>query len=199
MLTLKKKLNIPGVYKITSPSGRVYVGSSKNIEKRFDSYRKGLAIGQVILNRSFVKYGLDAHVFEVIEECGVDKLFERERYHAEINNSIYEKGGLNLVIPSNGQKPPIYSASLIERLSKIKMGNKNRVGKCHSEESKKVISINRIGKNTGTENQWSKMVLNTESGIFYDTIKDAARAASINVNTFSQRLRTWYKFNYKTV
>lgn len=196
---MKKKLNIPGVYKITSPSGRVYVGSSKNIEKRFDSYRKGLAIGQVILNRSFVKYGLDAHVFEVIEECGVDKLFERERYHAEINNSIYEKGGLNLVIPSNGQKPPIYSASLIERLSKIKMGNKNRVGKCHSEESKKVISINRIGKNTGTENQWSKMVLNTESGIFYDTIKDAARAASINVNTFSQRLRTWYKFNYKTV
>lgn len=199
MLTLRKRLNILGVYKITSPSGRVYVGSSKNIEKRFDSYRKGLAVGQVILNRSFVKYGFDAHVFEVIEECEVDKLFERERYHAEINNSIYDKGGLNLVIPSNGQKPPIYSASLIDRLSKIKIGNKNRVGKCHSDETKKVISLNRIGKNTGAGHQLSKIVLNTESGIFYDTIKDAAKAASINANTFSQRLRTGYKFNYKTV
>ena len=58
-----------GIYKITSPSGRVYIGQSVNIEKRFLSYSKLLRCKtQIKLFRSFLKYGVINHIFETIEE-----------------------------------------------------------------------------------------------------------------------------------
>ena len=29
-----------GIYKITNPKNKIYIGKSKNIEKRFESYKK---------------------------------------------------------------------------------------------------------------------------------------------------------------
>lgn len=61
------KEKICGVYKITSPTGKVYIGQSKNIHKRWNSYKsmsKG-NIRQPKLINSFKKYGVPHHVFEV--------------------------------------------------------------------------------------------------------------------------------------
>jgi hypothetical protein len=57
------------IYKITSPSNRVYIGQSKNIESRKLNYTwtgKQTA-RQPLLNKSLVKYGFIHHKFEVIE------------------------------------------------------------------------------------------------------------------------------------
>jgi group I intron endonuclease len=72
-----------GIYKITNPNGKIYIGQSINIESRkrvysyFDSYKN--SIGPVLTN-SFKKYGFENHIFEVIEECNLDILDERETY-----------------------------------------------------------------------------------------------------------------------
>jgi group I intron endonuclease len=72
-----------GIYKITNPNGKIYIGQSINIESRkrvysyFDSYKN--SIGPVLKN-SFKKYGIENHIFEVIEECNLDILDERETY-----------------------------------------------------------------------------------------------------------------------
>ena len=72
-----------GIYKITNPNGKIYIGQSINIESRkrvysyFNSYKN--SIGPVLTN-SFKKYGFENHVFEVIEECDLNLLDERETY-----------------------------------------------------------------------------------------------------------------------
>lgn len=58
------------IYKITSPSNRVYIGQSKNIESRKLNYTwtgKQTA-RQPLLNKSLVKYGFINHKFEIIEK-----------------------------------------------------------------------------------------------------------------------------------
>lgn len=60
-----------GIYKITSPSSRAYIGQSWNIKRRWHSHRcnshKTMAVGH-----SIKKYGADAHKFEVIHELPGD-------------------------------------------------------------------------------------------------------------------------------
>jgi group I intron endonuclease len=60
-----------GIYKITSPSGKVYIGQSWNISKRFYDYKWGCP-NQTALNRSFKKYGIVNHIFEIVHELPVD-------------------------------------------------------------------------------------------------------------------------------
>ena len=74
-------IKVCGIYKITSPSGKVYIGQSIDIKRRFTSYKTlNKSKRQVKLYNSFVKYGVENHIFETIEECLVDFLNERERF-----------------------------------------------------------------------------------------------------------------------
>jgi group I intron endonuclease len=70
-----------GIYKITSPSNRVYIGQSINIKKRWVGYSFPSSLHfQPKLERSLLKYGWDAHKKEIIEQCSKSKLNERETY-----------------------------------------------------------------------------------------------------------------------
>lgn len=86
-----------GIYKITSPSGKIYIGKSINIQKRFKQYKKSLGKGQPLLNRSFLKYGIDNHVFEIVCICDYEDLNDLERYYQLLFSSI-GKNGLNIVL-----------------------------------------------------------------------------------------------------
>ena len=74
-----------GVYKITNNiTGDFYIGSSKNIEKRWASHRSPAAQKQQPnskLYKAMASYGLDNFTIEVIEET--DNLKEREQYYIE--------------------------------------------------------------------------------------------------------------------
>ena len=54
-----------GIYKITSPSGKVYVGQSVNIERRLKEYKILKCKKQVKLYNSFIKYGFENHKIEI--------------------------------------------------------------------------------------------------------------------------------------
>jgi len=68
-----------GIYKITSPSGKIYIGQSINIEKRWKDY-KYVFRKQTKVYRSLQKYGFDAHKFEIIQLCNLDELNKYENY-----------------------------------------------------------------------------------------------------------------------
>ena len=70
--------NITGIYKITNPKGKIYIGQSTNIYNRWDDYRKNKCKGQVKLFNSLNKYGFDNHIFEILEECSMDQLDKLE-------------------------------------------------------------------------------------------------------------------------
>ena len=83
-----------GIYKISSPSNKVYIGQSTNIENRWKYFYKTLRCkSQPKLYNSFLKYGFKQHKFEVIEECTVEQLNEREIYWGSVYNVLIE--GLN--------------------------------------------------------------------------------------------------------
>ncbi len=74
-----------GIYKILNTiDERIYVGSSKNMEKRFNVHKCELNTKKHknphLLN--FInKYGIDKLSFEVLEYCEKDKLEEKENYY----------------------------------------------------------------------------------------------------------------------
>jgi len=80
-----------GIYKITNPKGKVYIGQSTNIEDRWEKGHKYCVGSGKKLSNSIKKYGWENHVHEILEECSIEKLTERETYWIECYNS-YIKG-----------------------------------------------------------------------------------------------------------
>jgi len=66
---------------ITSPSNRLYVGSTINIRKRCISYRNLHCKTQYKLYNSLNKYGFDNHTFEIILECPVEEMYGNINYN----------------------------------------------------------------------------------------------------------------------
>lgn len=81
-----------GIYKITSPTGKVYIGQSVDVQKRFKVYERLHCKNQTKLHNSLVKYGFSKHIFEVVEECTIEQLNERERYWQDFYNVLSENG-----------------------------------------------------------------------------------------------------------
>ncbi len=128
-----------GIYKITSPSGKIYIGQSVNIEKRFLSYSKLLRCKtQIKLFRSFLKYEVINHKFEIIEECDIELLNERERYYQDLYDVL--NNGLNCKLTNTADK----SGKLSEEV-KINI-SKGNIGKKRTEEHKQNISNSLKGR-----------------------------------------------------
>jgi len=100
------KNKICGIYKITSPSGKIYIGQSKDIEKRHYNYKKYLCKTQTILYNSFLKHGVENHNFEIIEECDQSQLNELEAKYIKEYKSFAKdnSNGMNCTIGGLGQK-----------------------------------------------------------------------------------------------
>ncbi len=126
-----------GIYKITSPTKKVYIGQSVDIEKRFYTYKKMLCKQQVKLYNSFQKYGVDKHIFEIVTICSANELNTFERYYQEIYSCV-GIGGLNCNIVSDIENNGYASEETKQRMRIANAGEKNGMfGKTHSEKVKK--------------------------------------------------------------
>ena len=69
-----------GIYKIISPSNKIYIGQSIDIEKRKHLYSKLYCKQQPKLYNSIKKHGWENHIFEIVEECSIELLLNKEIY-----------------------------------------------------------------------------------------------------------------------
>ena len=138
-----------GIYKITSPSGKVYIGQSIDIERRFRHYKRMVCKDQVKIYNSFLKYGVDAHIFEVLELCDTEELNNRERHYQNLYDSV--ANGLNLLY--------------------VKSEHFNGG---HSEESKKKISDSLTGRTLSEEHKY-KIGLNNSRRVMSPETKEKHR------------------------
>lgn len=86
-----------GIYKIENLiTHRCYIGQSRNIQKRWLAhknavYDKKQKSYDYPIYRAIRKYGIENFSFEIIEQCPVDELNEREKFWIK-HFSSYEKG-----------------------------------------------------------------------------------------------------------
>ena len=92
-----------GIYKITSPTKKVYIGQSIDIKRRFLHYKLLDCKAQKKLYNSFVKYKVEKHKFEVLQECEMHELNDIERYYQDVYSAV-GKGGLNLKLTNTSDK-----------------------------------------------------------------------------------------------
>lgn len=151
-----------GIYKITSPTGRVYIGQSRDIRDRWISYKKyksKKAIQPKLFN-SFNKYGIENHQFDIIEYCSEEDLNCSERFWQDEFDVL--NGGLNCVLTNCGDKKVVFSKERNEKISnKIKgenhpffgkFGKDNpNFGKKRTAEQVKNISESQKGKKASDE------------------------------------------------
>jgi group I intron endonuclease len=86
-----------GIYKITSPTNKVYIGQSWQIEHRFRCYRLYLAPSQQILDLSFRKHGYSNHVFEIIHELPEDVSQDVLNNYEQLYMDAYRGAGFLLM------------------------------------------------------------------------------------------------------
>ncbi len=89
------KEKICGIYKITSPSKKIYIGQSVDIKKRKVVYARLACKDQPKLYNSLKKYGWYKHKFEIIQICDSFDLNKLEEYYVLLFNSTSPKNGLN--------------------------------------------------------------------------------------------------------
>lgn len=128
------------IYKITSPSDKIYIGQTVDVVRRKRKYETLKCEQQPKIYNSIKKYGWDLHLFEIIEERFFDnkkEMNEREMFWITEFNSLNE--GLNC---TGGGDSKEISYETIEkiRLSKIGKTSPNK-GKKMSEEQKQKISL----------------------------------------------------------
>ena len=108
-----------GIYKITNKiNGHAYIGQSTNIYRRWKRHQNyEIEDAHYPLYKAFQKYGLENFNFEVIEECSVEQLNEKEIYWISFYDTF--KNGYNQTAGGQGprcmgNKLTIYDVEEIE-------------------------------------------------------------------------------------
>jgi len=132
-----------GIYKILSPNDRIYIGQSVNIEERWRKYKKLNCKRQPKLYNSLKKYSPENHIFEIIEECSLEQLNEREIYWKQQYDSVNK--GLNCELFDIGQG--YRSDEVKKKISNSLKGKKKSKEHCSNlSKSKTGIPSKRKGK-----------------------------------------------------
>lgn len=175
---------IIGIYKVTSPTNKIYIGQSVKILHRFNSYKKYRCKSQPRLYNSLIKYGSENHKFEIIKECSIDELNKYEIHYIEVFQSFNTFHGLNLQAGGHNGTP---SNETKQKLRDINLGKKYS-----SEINYKKGSANRgkkLSEETLSKMRGQKRTKETRKNIS-ESLKGKKKSPQHNINNRKARLGT---------
>ncbi len=175
---------ICGIYKITSPTGRIYIGQSLDCYERREFYSRVECKAQTLVYRSIKKHGWAAHKWEIIEVLKPiqETLDCREKHWIAYYKSWDTKYGLNLQDGGyNGRqsaatrkKIGISSTNRKRSPESIEKGRLKMIGRKASPES--IENMRRAQKNRKRSKEeierWSKIRIGRPSAMKGVTGKD---------------------------
>lgn len=168
------------IYKIISPSNKIYIGQTINYKERIKRYKNLNCKKQLKLYNSLKKYGYENHKFEILEECNREELHKKEIEYIRLNNSIKE--GLN--IREGGQSKiknnTIYKHSNEFKLNLIKRLKDNKYHKDYKFTKEQKIKMSNL------KNHVKKAVYCPELDKTWPSIREASLDLKINKMQISQ-------------
>lgn len=195
-----------GIYKITSPSGKVYIGSASNFAKRKERHLYLLRSGRhhnAGLQAAFAKYGEARLVFELIETCSTDALIEREQAYIDahprekIYNACLTAGNRTGVRHSSEARAKMSAfhtgrAKTAEHKAKIGAAHKGKtLSDAHREHLRQLRTGTKASVSTSAKlsaQRAGKMRSTNTSGFCGVSLHGKKWAAEINSKTGRRRL-----------
>lgn len=137
-------MRVSGIYTITSPSNRIYVGQTRHLYRRFAFYRYDKRKGtQPALDNSFFKYGVAAHRFQLVHWLPSNVTQPRLDYFEQLYMDNYRKMGYQLLNSrEGGYRGPLHPAQIEKTRAKL-------MGHPVSAETREKLRIAHIGKKHG--------------------------------------------------
>ena len=173
-----KKEKICGIYKITSPTNKIYIGQSIDIKRRINTYKREDCKEQRFLYNSILKYGWSSHTFTILEECIFEDLNKLEKYYINFYNLFNTSHGMNLREGGDCSK--------ISEETKNKM-SKSRIGLYNNKNGP------MFGKKWIYKNDESKVV---NSELVDEYLSDGWKLG--NINTKNNKNRYGVKLSKET-
>lgn len=171
-----------GIYKITSPSNKIYIGQSWNIQERFKVYNRLSCKSQVKLYNSLLKYSVEKHKFEIIHKLPDDIEQEILNDYEVLYCNLYKDCGVEVLnIRECGSK------GQLSEETKKKISN-SLFGKTHTKERRKNMSIAKKGRKLSQKAKdifllnrtkldftyRKKQVIDKKTGVIYSSAKEAS-------------------------
>lgn len=178
------------LYRHIKPNGETfYIGIGKKKTRPFSIHNRNK-----YWHNTVNKYGYEVQILKT------DLTWEEACELESILISYYGRKDLglgplvNMTDGGDGNKNQIYSVERREKM-RISMTGKthkpnsiDKMKKPKSKEHGNNISIGRIGKFAGANCNRSNVILDTETGVFYDSAFEASQYYDINYNTLNGML-----------
>ena len=135
-----------GIYKITNiKNNKVYIGQSVKLSARKNGHINSLKKQQhhnPLLQLAFNKYGQKSFIFEILEECEIDQLDEKERFWISFFDSTNRDYGYNFESGGNLKK-----RAHPETVEKIRIANRGTGSPLTESDVREIKMAIHIGIN----------------------------------------------------
>lgn len=127
---LKESRGKCGVYRWTNLiTGKIYIGSSINLEKRLRGYfsisflESGIKKGKSLISSALLKYGYSNFTLEILEYCEPSEAISREQHYLDLFKPEY-----NILLTAGSWLGSKHSEEAKVKMSAAKIGNNNASG-----------------------------------------------------------------------
>ena len=188
VININRDVPIIGIYKITSPSGKIYIGQSKNIRQRKKFYSFYNCKNQIKLFNSLKKYSFEKHIFEVVEECLLEQLNERETYWKQYYLDQFSGDWKNLLfceLYDLGGGP--LSEKTKEKISKSLLGKKKTLQHANNiKQSRTGMLFTQQHKDNMSNSRFRYSILCIENNKVYKSAHQASKDLNIYPSSIIQ-------------
>lgn len=173
------------VYKHTAPNGKCYIGITKRTMEQRARNGRGYLNNRAFYN-AILKYGWENFTHEILESgLSPEEANEKERYYIKLYRSRSNENGYN--IESGGCTQFALGEETKRKISEAMKGksspprseetrrklSNSLKGRTFTPEHCRHISEGKLGTQAGKNNPRARKVLCVETGIIFDTIKEA--------------------------
>lgn len=185
-----------GIYKITNLlNNKVYIGSSKYIERRYRNHFLALIKGNHVsphLQRAFNKYGISSFSFTILEIVeNTEDLLSIEQKWIDFYQSSNDTKGYNIRIEAESNRGFKHSEETKNKMSLSRKGHivsdetrkkiaLSNTGKKKSEESKEKMRKAKLGKPSKKRIPILQVSLNGNVIREWDSIEEASKVLKVS-------------------